>query len=421
MAYAATDCITKFVPMPIDTVWAGTTVSFDAIENDAFVYIAYYDAERWLSVAQVDKCTGGVQKVTLPSQFEGWDAHNYLTLAFDQTGNLHVAGNMHGNPMTYARTNQPDQLQQLATLRSMSGDLEQRVTYPKFFKFNDGELGFMYRDGGSGNGQEIINRLENNAWQRWLDQPLFAPSSQIQPVNAYHTGFIKGDDCFFHIAWVWRSNPNVETNFNVNYAKSPDLKHWFNSAGEALTLPITPESNVMVDLIAPESGLFNNIQLGFDTNNQPVISYLKFDDNGYSQLHHARLQNNEWQIIASTNWSYRWNPTGRGTIPAEISFSGIQKTQNRITEYVQHSQLGTMMLDYDVSSLQAEGIIQMPQPVSTDKAGLSLNRKHISNSQHELEIQWFTMPADNQDQPRNCDLNKCIFSAPLNINSHPNF
>ncbi|MDZ7606267.1 MAG: BNR-4 repeat-containing protein [Cyclobacteriaceae bacterium] len=71
-------------------------------------YIAYYNSKRNMVVCernQADKkfqlhrlittsreTHGGTSTVT------GWDSHNYITLAMDNEGFIHLSGNMHVHP-----------------------------------------------------------------------------------------------------------------------------------------------------------------------------------------------------------------------------------------------------------------------------------------------------------------------------------
>ena len=56
----------------------------------------------------------------------------------------------------------------------MVGSNEQSVTYPEFFQGPTGNLVFIYRDGGSGNGNHIFNTYDTGtrAWRRLLGTPL---------------------------------------------------------------------------------------------------------------------------------------------------------------------------------------------------------------------------------------------------------
>src|SRR5262245_3404060 len=91
----------------VDFVLTGTRVRFDAIAANGYVFVAYYDRERWLTLARIGIADGTVQKERLSSRFAGWDSHNYIALAFDDQLRLHVSGNMHASPLVYFRGDQP--------------------------------------------------------------------------------------------------------------------------------------------------------------------------------------------------------------------------------------------------------------------------------------------------------------------------
>lgn len=410
-------CVGIVPDLTVDRVWGASRVKFDSLEDQKFVYISYYDADRWLSVAQIDKCTGTLRKQRVGSRFVGWDAHNSIVMALDKSNRLHVSGNMHASPLVYARMDAPDNLAGLGAVRPMVGEDEAQATYPYFFRFMDGALGFSYRSGHSGDGVEFINRLEGARWIRWTNQPVFAPVSEKKPVNAYHTNYMRGPDGFFHVAWVWRENYFVETNFNVNYAKSRDLRTWENSGGEVIPLPITPKTAEVVDRIPEKSGLLNNIKLGFDQAGRPVISYLKFDSTGASQLFHARLVDGRWKSTPATQWTYRWDPRGGGTIKGEINFSGVRVSNGRLIEQVSQPEIGAKTLVYDDGSMKETAAlasdvwgaapaiknVHVPMGAVSNVQNVRLENFATGGFGDGHVISWFSLPADNRDKPRNCN------------------
>jgi hypothetical protein len=416
-ALVAADEQRTCAPLPstlnVDQVWGGTSLRFGAVESASAIYIGYYDTDRWLTVSQINKCTGRVKKVRLSSQFLGWDSHNYITMALDKEGRVHIAGNMHVSPLVYARMASPDDLDSLQALQLTTGVNQDRTTYPRFFYFPDGALGLSYRFGKSGDGVEIIERFDGAAWKRWIDRPLFAPVNAREHVNAYATDYVKGADGFFHVAWVWRENFRVETNFNVNYARSKDLRHWEDSSGRALQLPITPNNAELVDPVAQGQGLFNNIKLGFDGDARPVISYLKFDNLGATQLFHARREVVGWKIHQSTHWSYRWDPRGGGTIPAEISFNGLVWRDGLLVERVKHPEVnGTVTLNYDPKTVVTAKVLKnyrWPDALKIKRDAPPNTQVSIAGvkpddgaSTPSFAISWVGMPADTRDRPRVC-------------------
>jgi len=398
--------------LPVDEVWAGTGITYDSISVGPIVYVAYYDAERRFSVARVDTLTHSVVKKTLDSVFAGWDAHNSVVLAYDHNGYLHVSGNMHAVPLVYARTTHINDFNSLTQTNQMVGSEESLVTYPDFFFLSNGDLLFSYRFGKSGNGAEFINRFNGGRWSRLLSQPLFAPTSEPDPVNAYHTPYTLGPDGCYHVAWVWRKQGGAQKNFNVGYARSKDFIHWQDSQGRTLTLPITPANAEVVDAIPPQGGLFNNTHLGFDAEGKPVISYLKYDNEGDSQLYHARPRQGGWQIKQATDWKYRWNFSGGGTLVSEISFSGVRSEGNLLVEDVTHKQYGRIRFELDPVALSARSVPTHAAKVPNgDKsvtpsgpyAVRSRDIRPMSEGSVHGQIRWQTLPSDNNDKPRSCE------------------
>ncbi|MBT7068108.1 MAG: hypothetical protein HN919_17555 [Verrucomicrobia bacterium] len=120
-------------------------------------YVAYYDRLRRMTVASRPLDSNKWTYQVLPSTV-GWDSHNYITMAMDDDGYLHVSGNMHCVPLIYFRTEKPGDIATLKKL-SMTGNAENRCTYPKFMRDADNRLIFHYRDGGSGRGARSTMRM----------------------------------------------------------------------------------------------------------------------------------------------------------------------------------------------------------------------------------------------------------------------
>ncbi len=143
----------------IDRVWSGHPVSFALVVEGAHQFVAYYDADRKITVrgrklgepAWVTVQPPGVPvpRRNRDSNVVGWDSHNTLRLALDRDGIVHLAGNMHADPLVYYRSERPHDVGTLQRLDRMTGERETRATYPVFFKDAAGELIFRYRDGGS--------------------------------------------------------------------------------------------------------------------------------------------------------------------------------------------------------------------------------------------------------------------------------
>ena len=143
-------------------------------------------------------------------------------------------------------------------------------------------------------------------------------------MNAYFVGPEQDKAGMFHVCWVWRNTPNCATNHDLCYARSKDLVHWETSDGRPLSLPITLATAEIVDPVPPGGGMLNgNTKLGFDPEGRPVISYHKFDAQGKTQLYNARREDGGWRIYQTSDWDYRWEFQGGGTIRFEIGFGPV--------------------------------------------------------------------------------------------------
>ena len=314
----------------IDRVWSGHSVPFALLVERGHQFIAYYDAERRIALAGRKLPDGPwvrvrpegrpVPKRDHPSNAVGWDSHNSLQLALDREGCLHLSGNMHADPLVYYRTRRPFDLTTLERLDRMTGEHEDRATYPVFFRNAEGDLLFRYRDGGSGNGNDYYNRYDSGArsWRRLLDTPLHDGQGER---NAYATAPIMGPDGRFHLVWVWRETPAAESNHSLSYARSRDLIHWETSAGQPIVLPITLAKSDIIDAAKPGGGLVNMTRdLGFDAQGRPLAVYHRYDARGKSQAYVARPNaKGGWDVHALSDWTFRWEFSGGGSIPSEVS------------------------------------------------------------------------------------------------------
>ena len=307
----------------IEPVWAGHSVGFCLLTRQNRQFAGYYDAKRQLSVAQRDLGSATWTITKLPSSL-GWDSHNSIAMAFDDDGYLHLSGNMHCVPLIYFRATRPGDASSLERVSNMVAPaLENRVTYPQFMRGPSGRFVFRYRDGGSGNGNDIYNvyDLKNRTWHRLLDTPLTDGRGKM---NGYFALPTPGPDGYFHIWGVWRGAPDCATNHHLSYARSRDLIHWEKGNGQALPTPLTVDNIDIVDPVPPGGGLLNGCSaLGFDANKRPIISYHKYDSDGGSQVYCARLEDGRWHHYQTTDWhNYRFDFKGRGSLPAvEVGMS----------------------------------------------------------------------------------------------------
>jgi hypothetical protein len=343
----------------IDKVWAGHPVGFCLYSHGKRQYIAYYNADRQTVLGQRNLTDDKFELHVLPatsretaggtSTVVGWDSHNFLTLGIDKEGFIHFSGNVHVNPLTYFRSKNPNDISEMEQIFEMVGTEEKRTTYPHFMLTKEGELLYHYRDGGSGNGNEIYNiyNCETKSWKRLLDTPLTDGQGLM---NAYQSQPTLMKDGWYHMYWVWRDTPDCSTNHDLSYMKSPDLKNWFDAFGAPIAMPATlNQKSLIVDPIPVEGGIINlAARLVLDKNNHPVFVYHKFDQAGNTQLYVAQIKNNKWEYNSITNWDYRWFFSGGGSINSEIQLKEFSKRKDGNYEvgywHVKYGN-GTILLD----------------------------------------------------------------------------
>ncbi len=308
----------------LDRVWSGHPVGFDILTERGHQFIAYFDSQRRLTVkgrslSATDWTTvhpegTHVVRRKRMSNVTGWDSHNYLTMALDRDGCLHLSGNMHADPLVYYRTSRPFDLTTLARIDRMTGESEKSVTYPNFLTNDSGDLIFRYRDGGSGNGNDFYNiyDLQKHRWRRLFDGPLLDGDGER---SAYSFGPKRGPDGRYHLLWMWRDTPDAMSNHTLSYARSRDLIHWETSSGKQLVRPITLANAEVIDPAKPGEGLVNiAYTLGFDHEKRPVVLYHRFDSGGKSQAFVARPDpQGDWKPKQISQWNFRWDFAGNGS------------------------------------------------------------------------------------------------------------
>jgi hypothetical protein len=309
----------------IDRVWSGHPVDFALVTTDQKIYVAYYDSNRQLTIASRPRASQAwvFHKLDI---WTGWDSHNYIALAVDDRGQVHVAANMHNDPLVYYRTTSFGEVRTMQRVPNMVDPaLERSITYPIFLKNAEGRLVYKYRDGISGRGNEIYNVYDSAAqsWSHLLTSPLVDGEGQR---NAYFVGPVMGPDGWFHLTWVWRDTPLAETNHDLSYARSRDLVHWTRSDGTPLNLPIKLGSAEIVDPVPIKGGMINdNTLIGFDRTGRVMITYHKFDQKGQTQIYVTRRDDDKWTVAQASDWKdFRWDFEGRGSSVFRLLVNGVE-------------------------------------------------------------------------------------------------
>jgi hypothetical protein len=382
----------------VDRVWSGHPVNFALLTERGHQFIAYYDTERRLTVAGRTSGSERWKRVKPDGVVTDWDSHNYLRLALDRDGCLHLSGNMHNDPLVYYRTSKPFDLATLERIDHMTGDREHSVTYPVFFKNAAGDLLFRYRDGGSGRGSDIYNFYDSVArtWRHLLDTPLLDGQSER---SAYTLDPVLGPDGRFHLVWMWRDTPDCATNHTLSYARSHNFVHWETSRGEPLSLPITLARGEVIDPAKPGDGLINmTFNLGFDAEKRPVVVYHRYDTQGCSQVYAAQPS---WDVRPISTWNFRWSFSGRGSIPAEVTLGAPWPAEDGgllVDFWTKAVGSGRWRVGERVELLPPAPSV-LPQELMRASAGMEVHTVASRDGGHRWVLRWETLPR-NRDLPR---------------------
>jgi hypothetical protein len=394
----------------IEDVWSGHPVNFALVTRGDRQFAAYFDANRNMTVASRMLGSTTWTFMRLPTVL-GWDSHNHVAMALDSANQIHVSGNMHNVPLIYFRSSTALTASSLARVTSMVGTNEQSVTYPEFFSGPSNNLIFIYRDGGSGNGNHIFNSY-SGSWSRLLATPLTDGQGAR---NAYPVGPIKGPDGWFHMVWVWRDSPDAATNHDISYVRSQNLTSWVAGDGTSVTLPVTLSTpKVIVDPVPVSMGMINNnTKVGFDAQGRPIVGYHKFETaSGPTQLYNARFEGGSWVVHKTTDWTYRWNFGGQGTLVFAIELDGVRvRSDGALVQdyyHAQHGGRGTLRLDPATLHVLETLPPDTPYPRSLDTpqsttAGMIVRWAKDAGAGSDASVKymlrWETL-ASNMDMPR---------------------
>ncbi|MEJ7674431.1 MAG: BNR repeat-containing protein [Chitinophagaceae bacterium] len=232
----------KITTTPVAEGWANNSINAVVFRKNSLVtykdtqYIAFYNNDKYVVLGK--RKLGGKHWQLKQTKYQGntSDAHNMISLMVDGDGYLHIAWDHHNNPLNYCRSIQPGSLE-LTEKMSMTGKVENKVSYPEFYRMPGGNLLFFYRDGGSGQGNLVINRY-NTAAKEWSQLHTNLIDGEGER-NAYWQACVDAKGTI-HLSWVWRETPDVASNHDICYARSTDGGiTWEKSTGEKYQIPVS--------------------------------------------------------------------------------------------------------------------------------------------------------------------------------------
>lgn len=303
--------------------WANNSVNAVVFRKNSLVthadtqFIAFYDTDRYVVLGKRKLGAHAWELKRTGYRGNAGDAHNSISIMVDGAGFLHLAWDHHNHGLRYARSVSPGALDLTAQL-PMVGKDEASLTYPEFYRLPNGNLLFCYRDGGSGQGDLVLNRYDvgSGAWTR-LHSKLISGEGRR---NAYWQAFLdhKGT---MHVSWVWRESPDVASNHDMGYARSRDGGlTWEKSSSERYSLPITAASAEYALRIPQNSELINQSSMSADKNGNPYIaSYWREAGSQIPQYQVVYYTGSAWTRLSLDFRTTPFSLSGQGTKAIPIS------------------------------------------------------------------------------------------------------
>ncbi|MBU2913439.1 BNR repeat-containing protein [Reichenbachiella agariperforans] len=314
-------CVPNTKIVPVGEGWASNSINTPVFRKNSlysfkgYQYISYYDAESHMVIGKRRLGTDDWELKTTRYKGNTSDAHNSISLIVDGEGYLHVSWDHHNSKLRYIKSTAPEKLE-FGDELSMLDQKEEVVSYPEFYAMPSGDLLFFYRDGGSGDGNLIINRyvLADAQWTR-LQENLISGEGQR---NAYWQACV-GQDGSIHVSWVWRESPDVASNHDMNYAQSTDGGlTWQKSDGTGYDLPITQTSAELIHPIPQNSELINQTSMATDPQGNPaIVSYWRSAGSDVPQYHVVYHRDDVWYThdLGFRNETFSLSGTGTKFIP----------------------------------------------------------------------------------------------------------
>ncbi|WP_372775199.1 BNR repeat-containing protein [Mangrovibacterium sp.] len=388
---------------PIGLAWSENSVNATIFRKNSvvssanFQFVAYYDSAAHVVLAR--RKHGSDYWELHQTQYSGnvRDAHNVISLMVDGDGYLHLSWDHHNNQLHYCRSLEPEGLE-LGEMISMTGENETVVSYPEFYAMADGGLLFAYRDGGSGNGNLVLNRydLKDKSWSR-LQTSLIDGEGQR---NAYWQMYVDPAGTI-HVSWVWRETPDVHSNHDMSYACSKDGgRSWYKSTGEQYQLPINATTAEVVKVIPQGSNLINQTSMTTDAAGNPFIAtYYKAQGDICTQFHIIYRQEGVWKSSVATNreLDFELGGVGSRSIPVsrpQLMILKVGDAQQLVLIYRDEEEGNNVVLSTSVLSDNPEWTSQIISPYPVDRWEPSYDTE-ILRRQNKLDL-YFQKVAQGQ-------------------------
>lgn len=320
--------------LDLGEAWAGNTINTVIFRHHGIMtvgeyqYTAFYVDEHTLRLVRRHLQDDELQVHDLAGEYNLKDAHNSISLGMDRDGHLHISYDHHATQLKYRRSLQPHDVREWTDELPMTGQNEERVTYPTFILPRQGfPLTLLYRHGTHNNGTAFIKTYDE-ARQQWQDHPkpiLSGAEQKPWTANAYWNNPVVGEDGSLHLSFVWRTHTLGEekrvNNINVGYAKSYDNGlSWWTSNHQPYQLPITPANAETIWPVSPGSNLMNQCSMALDSQQRPhIVFYSNHPSTGIPTFQHLWHDGIEWRHQYLAPASQQFNLQGDGTLQIPIS------------------------------------------------------------------------------------------------------
>ena len=398
-----------------------------------YQYVAYYDDERQLRLAQRELGSDEWTERRFPVRTR-WahGGHARVTLAVDVNGHVHLAAyrrDLSEQPPSppgsiYFRSKKPHDPQSMERMPMVDAQ-EPSPHYPRFIEDAEERLYIQYRVGMSGSGLWRWNAYDAER-QTWRTMPVLLDG---EGERGAYGGPVLGPDGRWHCMWVWRETADASTTHTVNYMVGDDLLNWETAGGEPVELPATvSDTQAVVDPVGMRLGLVNSrTELGWDSQDRPIISYHKYDNEGdseiydtfsgqgmisktmheargMSQIYNARYENGRWRIVQATDWDFRWHFQGGGAlVGSAVNLSAPEPAgEGVLHQRVWSAKHGWQRLTLDEKTLEpieAHDIAELDDPA--DGLQTWQRRRSVPESDFDVRPMRVTWIADNGKGDRN--------------------
>lgn len=325
--------IEPFKVLKLGKGWSENTINTVIFRHHAILtsgqyqFTAYYKNKQELQIVQRDLGTGSLISNNIIGKYNLQDAHNSISLGIDAEGYLHICYDHHGHSLRYRRSQKPMSIEMWTDLLPMTGNKEEKVTYPTFLinpVYNN--LMFLYRYGNSVKGQACLKQY-NHTLQIWQDLPYPILSGYEQrpwTSNPYWNHPIFDRTGQLHLSYVWRTHligkEKRVNNLGIDYAYSPDMGWtWFTSKGMPLDLPITQVNSETVWGIPSGANLINQTSMALTRRGNPHIVFYANDENDIPQYQHLWFDGYRWRHNFISRRTEKFDLVGKGTLQIPMS------------------------------------------------------------------------------------------------------